>query len=147
MSESNSFTPSDLDWAIAIKKWWDGARYLTSGSYGEHNVFDTEPEFVTKAKQVIGDWDAPAVSNIGLSGLKDLALDLMVWHVSEPMDKAEMQSYVRTFAKVEDNVEAALDVLDGFFDELLAVGDLHGLAKGDFEFRRITAKYGFTQLY
>lgn len=147
MSESNSFTPSDLDWAVAIKKWWDDARHLTSGSFGEHNVFATEPEFVTKAKQVIGDWEAPAVASIALAGVKDLAQDLMVWHVTEPMDKAEMQSYVRTFVKVGDNVEAALDVLEGFFDEVLAAGDQQHLANGDYEFRRIAAKYGFTALY
>ncbi len=48
---------TSTDMALAIKAWWTEARFLTSGTYGEHNVFNSEPEFVTQAKQVLGDWE------------------------------------------------------------------------------------------
>jgi len=37
-----------------VLKWWeDEAQYLTTGDYGEHNVFDDDPEWVKMAKKAI----------------------------------------------------------------------------------------------
>lgn len=44
--------------AESVKKWWEAHRYDTTGPRGDRNVFDSEPEFVTKAKSIIGDWNA-----------------------------------------------------------------------------------------
>jgi len=35
-----------------ILDWWKDARCLTTGDYGDYNVFDDEPEFVTKALEL-----------------------------------------------------------------------------------------------
>jgi hypothetical protein len=50
-------TPTALEMANTIKAWWEKHKHDTSGDYGLRNVYDTEPEFVTQAKAVIGDWE------------------------------------------------------------------------------------------
>jgi len=35
--------------AKAILEWWAGARFWTTGDYGEFNVFDEPPKFVRLA--------------------------------------------------------------------------------------------------
>lgn len=47
------------DLAKLIKEWWESHKYDTypDGEGGEYNTFDNEPEFVSKAKEIIGDWD------------------------------------------------------------------------------------------
>lgn len=44
--------------AELVKGWWEKAKFLTTGDRGERNVFDDEPAFVSKAKDIIGDWEA-----------------------------------------------------------------------------------------
>ncbi len=35
-------------------KWWDEeAQYETTGDYGDHNVFDEDPEWVIEARRVL----------------------------------------------------------------------------------------------
>jgi hypothetical protein len=50
-------TPTALELANTIKDWWETHKHDTTGDYGLRNVYDDEPEFVTKAKAVIGDWE------------------------------------------------------------------------------------------
>jgi hypothetical protein len=40
--------------AFSVKDWWEQHKYDTSGSW---NVYDTDPPFVTIAKDMIGDWE------------------------------------------------------------------------------------------
>lgn len=56
MSETKNI-PTAIEMANTIKSWWDRHKHDTSGDYGLCNVYDTEPEFVTQAKAVIGDWE------------------------------------------------------------------------------------------
>lgn len=44
--------------AQSIKDWWEAHKYDTTGDYGEWNVYDEEPDFVSKAKEILGDWEA-----------------------------------------------------------------------------------------
>lgn len=41
----------------AIKEWWKEHKHDTCGGRDEWNVYDTEPDFITKAKGVFGDWE------------------------------------------------------------------------------------------
>ena len=48
--------------AVAVKTWWEEHKCdtypITDGEYAEdYNTFDKEPEFVTAAKTIIGDWE------------------------------------------------------------------------------------------
>lgn len=47
-----------------IKEWWEDHKYDTCGDYGDCNVYDDEPKFVTAAKEVIGDWESEANSKL-----------------------------------------------------------------------------------
>jgi hypothetical protein len=43
-----------IDCLIAALKWWEEeARYLTTGEYGGHNVFDEPPAWVLEARKLI----------------------------------------------------------------------------------------------
>lgn len=53
--------PTTLEFANCIKTWWEQHKFDVTGPYGDYNVYDTEPEFVTLAKKVLGDWEAPFV--------------------------------------------------------------------------------------
>lgn len=47
------YTPGDVEKLVVyILEWWKEHEYDTTGDYGEHNVFDSEPSFVTKAKSM-----------------------------------------------------------------------------------------------
>lgn len=46
-----------VELANLVKEWWKQHEYDTTGDYGEYNVYNYEPKFVTKAKEIIGDWD------------------------------------------------------------------------------------------
>lgn len=35
-----------------ILSWWENAQYETTGPWGEYNVYDDEPDFVKKAKEL-----------------------------------------------------------------------------------------------
>lgn len=52
-----------IELAEAVKTWWEAHKFdVTVGGgeeYEEYNVFDDEPDFVTKAKEIIGDWEKP----------------------------------------------------------------------------------------
>jgi len=39
--------------AECIKTWWEDHKYDACGDYGEHNVYDDEPKFVTLAKEAL----------------------------------------------------------------------------------------------
>lgn len=42
------------DCLIAALKWWeDEAEYLTTGDYGEYNVFDETPAWVIEARKLL----------------------------------------------------------------------------------------------
>jgi hypothetical protein len=51
-------TPTSLEFANCIKDWWENNKFLTTGACSGHNVFNGEPEFVTMAKDILGDWEA-----------------------------------------------------------------------------------------
>jgi hypothetical protein len=53
-----STLPSLAEMATTIKNWWEAHKYDTRGPSDERNVFDAEPQFVTMAKAVIGDWES-----------------------------------------------------------------------------------------
>jgi hypothetical protein len=40
-----------------IGKWWEEHQYDTHGEYGDYNVYNDEPEFVAKAKEIIAFWE------------------------------------------------------------------------------------------
>lgn len=48
---------SNREMALAVKAWWLRAQFLTHAVPGQQ-VFDKEPDFVTQARTVLGDWDA-----------------------------------------------------------------------------------------
>ena len=37
--------------------WWEQHQYDTTGPYGEYNVYDSEPGFVTRAREIIVDYE------------------------------------------------------------------------------------------
>lgn len=44
---------SDLEELVkAILDWWEEHQYDTTGDYGDFNMYNEEPEFVRKAKQI-----------------------------------------------------------------------------------------------
>lgn len=49
--------------AECIKTWWEDHKFDTCGDYGDYNVYDDEPKFVTLAKDVLGDWECQANSS------------------------------------------------------------------------------------
>ena len=55
--------------ANAVKDWWEQHKYDVTGEHGDWNVFDEEPEFVTKAKEMLWDWEKlPATPNAQVHG-------------------------------------------------------------------------------
>ncbi len=44
----------------ALTWWHDEAEFLTTGEYGEHNVFDEDPDWVKEANKALADED-PAI--------------------------------------------------------------------------------------
>ena len=57
MTTDTDKSDAAIDLAQSIKRWWKEHRYDVTGDYGEHNVYYDEPEFVGKAKAIIGDWE------------------------------------------------------------------------------------------
>ena len=47
-----------LDLAVSIRAWWKTHQHDVTGERGERNVCDQAPDFVAKAKLVLGDWDS-----------------------------------------------------------------------------------------
>jgi len=45
--------PELLATARAVMEWWETAQYLTAGEFGDYNLFDSDPEFVTAARTAI----------------------------------------------------------------------------------------------
>jgi hypothetical protein len=43
--------------AELVKVWWEHHKYDTTGDRGDYNAYDDEPDFVIKAKEIIGDWE------------------------------------------------------------------------------------------
>jgi len=58
MAERTSDADKARELAESIKDWWKVHKYDVTGDHGERNVYDDEPEFVSKAKEIIGDWEA-----------------------------------------------------------------------------------------
>jgi hypothetical protein len=48
---------SDKQLAESVKNWWEEHKTDANGINDEYNVYDDEPECVTKAKEIIGDWE------------------------------------------------------------------------------------------
>lgn len=46
-----------IELAESVKVWWETHKYDVEGDYGEYNVYNSEPDFVIKAKKIIGNWE------------------------------------------------------------------------------------------
>ncbi|MFC3216474.1 MULTISPECIES: hypothetical protein [Sphingomonadaceae] len=60
MTTSSNSNQQAIDLANCIKDWWQQHKFDTTGERGEWNLYDDEPEFVTMAKRIIGDWEKPS---------------------------------------------------------------------------------------
>ena len=46
-----------VELAELVKVWWEKHKYDVYGEFDYINVYDDEPEFITMAKEIIGDWE------------------------------------------------------------------------------------------
>lgn len=52
-SEQCRYTPDDVKKLVSyILDWWKEHEYDTTGDYGEYNVYNSDPSFVTKAQMM-----------------------------------------------------------------------------------------------
>lgn len=63
--------------ARMVLTWWDKAQNMTSGSRGEHNVFNSEPEFVEFAHQVVSMCTTHVTEQAAIAALQAAAQALM----------------------------------------------------------------------
>jgi hypothetical protein len=54
---NNDYQKQLISLAENIKTWWEDHKYDTCGEYGDCNVYNDEPKFVTLAKNVLGNWE------------------------------------------------------------------------------------------
>jgi hypothetical protein len=47
----------EAELANLVKDWWEEHRYDVTGEYGGMNIYDEDPPLVSKAKEIIGDWE------------------------------------------------------------------------------------------
>lgn len=50
IKEDNNLIKKSISLCDSVLEWWEEHRHDATGDYGEYNVYDEEPEFVTKAK-------------------------------------------------------------------------------------------------
>jgi hypothetical protein len=78
--------------AREVLVWWKEAKFWTTGEYGERNVFDAEPDFVTLALEIVGPFRI-IVEKVWSEGLGDAKEGRVAFRIEgDPDEDAVMQA-------------------------------------------------------